>query len=92
MERFLFAPVGIGAGLVAGQIAKKVFDLIWGRFSGEEAPEPDQREISWPRLLAALAIQGAIFRLARGLVDRGARTGFLRATGSWPGEKRPDPT
>jgi hypothetical protein len=92
MDRILFAPIGIATGLVAGQISKKTFDFVWSRVSGEEAPEPGQREISWPRLLAALAIQGAIFRLARGMVDRGARAGFFRATGAWPGEERPDPT
>ena len=92
MERFLFAPIGIMAGLLAGQISKKTFDLVWGRVSGEEAPEPNQREVSWARLVAALAIQGAIFRLGRGVVDRGARAGFQRLTGSWPGEQRPEPT
>ena len=37
-------------------------------------------------LLAALAIEGAIFRLAKGLADRGARSGFASLTGSWPGD------
>jgi hypothetical protein len=39
----------------------------------------------------ALAIEGALFRLAKGLVDRGTRIGYERMTGSWPGEERPDP-
>ena len=42
-------------------------------------------------LAVALALEGAIFRLIRGLVDRGSRQGFLRLTGAWPGEERPDP-
>ena len=76
----------------AGQISKKIFDFIWSRISDEEAPEPEHREVSWPQLLAALAVEGAIFRLAKGLVDRGVRTGYMRLTGSWPGEERPDTT
>jgi hypothetical protein len=91
MGKIVMAPIGIIAGLFAGQIAKKIFDFIWSRFSDEEAPKPDHREIGWPQLIAALIVEGAIFRLAKGMVDRGTRTGFERMTGSWPGEERPDP-
>jgi len=87
----LFAPVGIGAGLAAGFAAQKAFEALWAVFDDEEAPEPDQREIEWPKLLAALAIEGAVFRIVKGVVDRGARSGFASLTGRWPGEERPDP-
>jgi hypothetical protein len=43
------------------------------------------------KLLAALVVQGAIFRLVRGLVDHGSRHGWRKLTGSWPGEERPEP-
>lgn len=91
MGRVIFVPLGIIGGLIAGQISKKVFDFIWGRIADEEAPEPDQHEISWPPLIAALVIEGALFRVAKGLVDRGTRKGYERLTGSWPGEEHPDP-
>ena len=90
MGRIIFLPIGIVGGLIAGQISKKIFDFIWSRISDEEAPEPEHRDVSWPQLLAALAVEGAIFRLAKGLVDRGTRTGYMRLTGSWPGEERPE--
>jgi Protein of unknown function (DUF4235) len=90
--RFLFAPIGIVAGLVAGFIATKLFDFVWSRISDEEAPEPDQREVSIPMLAAALVLEGAIFRFVRGFVDRGTRRGFARLTGAWPGEERPEKT
>jgi Protein of unknown function (DUF4235) len=92
MSRVAFTPVSILSGLLGGLIATKLFELIWSRFAGEEAPEPGHREISWPQLLAALTVEGAIFRLTRGLIDRGARVAFVRATGSWPGEGKPDRT
>ena len=92
MGKVLFTPVSIVSGLLAGLIASKLFEFIWGRFAKEEAPEPEHREVSWPRLLAALAVEGAVFRLAKGLVDRGARTGYMRLTGSWPGEDRTETT
>ena len=41
--KFLFAPVGIGAGLVAGMLGKKAFEKLWAVIDEEEPPEPDQR-------------------------------------------------
>ena len=90
MAKILFLPFSILGGILAGAIAKKLFDAAWGLVSEEEAPEPEHREVSWPRLLAALAIEGAVFRAVRGLVDRGSRRGFYRLTGRWPGEERPE--
>lgn len=86
--KFLFAPIGIIAGLAAGFAAQKGFDRIWSIFDEEEAPEPEDREVSYPKLLAALAVEGAIFRLVKGMTDRGTRLGFASLTGRWPGEER----
>jgi Protein of unknown function (DUF4235) len=90
MTKVLFAPVGIAGGLVAGLISKKLFDFAWARVSTTEPPEPENRDVSWPELVAALALQGAIFRVSRGIVERGSRIGFYRFTGAWPGEEKPD--
>jgi hypothetical protein len=88
--RFLFAPISIAAGLLAGMAGKKVFERLWGLVDEEEPPRPEHREFSWPKLIAALLFEGAIFRLAKGLTDHGARLTFARATGSWPGEEAPE--
>jgi hypothetical protein len=85
--KFLFAPIGILAGLAAGFAAQKGFERIWAAFDDEDPPEPENREVSYPKLIAALALEGAIFRLVKGMTDRGARTGFASLTGSWPGEE-----
>ena len=89
--KLLFLPVSLLGGLIAGLIAKKVFDQVWGVIDEEEPPEPKHREIDRRKLIAALAIQGAIFRVARGLMDHGARRGFAGLTGTWPGEEAPEP-
>ncbi len=86
--KLIFAPIGIVAGLLAGLIAQKGFDRLWALFDEEEPPEPDQREIRYAKLIPALLIEGAIFRLTKGLVDHGIRGGFARLTGRWPGEER----
>ena len=89
--KFLFLPISIAGGILAGLVAKKSFEQIWGLIDDEEPPEAKHREISFAKLAAALLVEGAIFRLVRGLFDHGARRGFARATGSWPGEEAPEP-
>ncbi len=88
--KIVFTPISIVIGLVAGMVGKKIFEQIWGLIDEEEPPRPEHREFSWPKLIAALIIEGAIFRLVKGLVDHGTRTTFARATGAWPGEERPE--
>jgi hypothetical protein len=89
--KILFAPLGIVSGLLAGIAAQKLFERLWSVVDDEEPPAPDQREVSLPKLLAALVVEGAIFRLVKGLTDRGVRRGVTRLTGRWPGEERADP-
>jgi hypothetical protein len=91
MGKMMFLPISLGSGLVAGLIGKKLFQLIWGVIDDEEAPKAEHRYVSMPKLIAALAIEGALFALIRGLVDHGSRQAFARSTGAWPGEERPEP-
>jgi Protein of unknown function (DUF4235) len=90
MGRILFIPVSIVAGLLAALVSKKAVDFVWARVSDREIPEPEHRDVSWPQLAAALALEGAIFRLSRGLIEHLSRRGFLRTTGRWPGEEQPE--
>jgi hypothetical protein len=85
--KLLFAPVGLAAGFVAGLAAQKAFERLWAAFDDEGPPEPAQRDASYPRLISALLVEGAVFRLTKGVVDHGARRAFARATGRWPGEE-----
>ncbi len=89
--KVIFTPFSIGIGLLAGMLARKVFDALWGVVDDEEAPNPKYREISYVKLVPALLVEGAVVRLVRGFVDHGLRHGFARTTGSWPGEERPEP-
>jgi hypothetical protein len=90
--KLLFIPFSLAAGLIAGFISKKLFDVAWGLVDEEEPPEPEHRHVTWLKLAVALALEGAIFRMMRGLADRGSRLGFYRLTGSWPGEEEPEET
>lgn len=84
--KILFAPIGIGAGLAAGFAAKKLFERAWALIDDEDPPESDRRDVPTVKLIAALALEGAVFRVVKGAADHGARAGFARLTGSWPGE------
>jgi hypothetical protein len=86
----VFRPVGILVGLAAGFVGQKIFELIWRLIDDEDAPEPKHRKIPLGKLVIALLLEGAIFGVLRGLADHGARHGFARLTGEWPGEERPD--
>jgi hypothetical protein len=90
VAKLLFIPFSIVGGLIAGQIAKKLFDGIWGVFDDEEAPEGSHRDVPWAKLILAAAMQGAIFRAVREAADRGSRQAFMGLTGTWPGEEEPD--
>jgi hypothetical protein len=85
--KLLFAPIGILAGLAAGFLAQKGFERLWAFLDEEEAPEVEDREVSYPKLILALLLEGAIFRLVKGMVDRSARISFASITGKWPGEE-----
>lgn len=89
--KILFLPFSIIGGLIAGQLSKKLFEQIWGVIDDEEPPEAKHREISLGKLVAALILEGAIFRLVRGLFDHQSRRGFSKLTGTWPGEEAPEP-
>jgi hypothetical protein len=86
----VFRPVGILVGLLAGVVGTKIFELVWKLIDDEDAPDPKYREIALGKLVLALLLEGAIFRVLRGLADHGARHGFARLTGEWPGQERPD--
>ena len=84
--KILFAPIGIVTGLLAGIAAQKVFERLWAVVDEEEPPAPDQRQVPIPKLIAALLVEGAIFRLVKGITDHGVRVGVTRLTGRWPGD------
>lgn len=86
--KLIFTPFSIGLGLLAGLAGKRIFEHVWALIDDEEPPDSKHREGTWTKMIASAAIQGAIFRVVKSVVDRGARTGVLNLTGSWPGEER----
>jgi hypothetical protein len=88
--KLAFLPISVLGGILAGTLAKKAFEGVWGLVDEEEPPDAKHREVSMAKLALALLIEGAIFRLVRGLLDHSSRRGFARMTGTWPGEEAPE--
>lgn len=90
MSKLTFLPVSLGSGLLAGLIGKKLFGVLWATIDDQEPPSAEHKEVSVPKLVLALLVEGALFSLIKGLVDHGSRHAFARVTGAWPGDERPD--
>jgi hypothetical protein len=87
----IYKPFGILLGILAGLLGKKIFDFVWTKIADEEPPEATTERASWFSVLGAAAIQGVIFRVTRVVVDRYGAIGWSYLTGTWPGEKEPEP-
>ncbi|MFF5173025.1 DUF4235 domain-containing protein [Micromonospora sp. NPDC000089] len=80
-----YRPVGVLLGLAAGTVAGVIFKQVWKVTAGDgEAPDPTDEDRRWGEILAAAALQGAIFAVVRAAVDRGGAVGVRRLTGRWP--------
>ena len=90
MGKLIYKPFGIVLGIVAGVLSKKLFNTVWGIFDDEEPPKPTTKETNWPKVIAAAAVQGLVFKARRAVVDASGARGFEHLTGSWPGPSRPE--
>jgi hypothetical protein len=88
--KLLFIPFSVVGGLLSGFLAKKLFEQAWGVVDDEEPPKPTHRQVPLAKVVAAAALEGAIFKGTRAAIDHKSREAFANATGTWPGEQRPD--
>jgi hypothetical protein len=88
--KFIYKIFSIPLGLLAGQLAKKLFEQIWGLIDDREPPRAQHELATWPKVLLAALVQGATFFVTRAAVQRAGAKGFAHLTGVWPGEKQPE--
>lgn len=85
LQKVAYKPVGLLLGIGAGAIAGLVFKEVWKVASGDDdAPNATDEDRGWVEIIAAAALQGAIFAVVKALVDRGGATGVRKLTGTWP--------
>ncbi|HET8660468.1 MAG TPA: DUF4235 domain-containing protein [Micromonosporaceae bacterium] len=86
MKRVMYKPVGVALGLAAGALAGVAFKQVWRVVAGEDdAPSATDEGRGWGEILAAAALQGAIFAVVKAAVDRAGAEGVRKVTGTWPG-------
>ena len=88
--QIIFKLFSIPLGILAGQLAKKLFEQIWGLIDDREPPRANHEEATYPKVLLAALVQGATFFVTRAAVQRAGAKGFAHLTGVWPGDKRPE--
>ncbi|GAA3342623.1 DUF4235 domain-containing protein [Amorphoplanes nipponensis] len=85
LQKVAYKPVGLLLGIGAGAIAGFVFKEVWKIASGDDdAPNATDEDRGWLEIIAAAALQGAIFATVKALVDRGGAAGVRKITGEWP--------
>jgi hypothetical protein len=87
-----YKPFGLVLGVLSGLIAARLFTVVWGLIDDEEPPEPTTRDSPLVKVILAGALQGAVFRATKTIVDRSGASGWEHLTGVWPGERKPDRT
>ncbi len=84
-KKIAYKPVGILLGMAAGAVAGAAFKQVWKLASGDDdTPNATDEDRGWVEVLAAAALQGAIFAVVKAAVDRGGATGVRKFTGEWP--------
>jgi hypothetical protein len=85
VSKLAYKPVGLLLGIGAGALAGLVFKEVWKLTAGDDdAPNATDEDRGWGEILAAAALQGAIFSLVKAAVDRGGAVGVRKMTGQWP--------
>jgi hypothetical protein len=85
--KLVYKPLGLLLGVLAGVLANLLFRKLWALSSRRsDVPDPKQRSARWGEVAASAALQGAVMKGTRALVERAGARGFEKATGTWPGD------
>lgn len=85
MNKMLYKPLSLAFSVAGGVVAGAIFKRVWKLVADEdEAPKATSRDYGWGSVLAAAALQGAIFAVVKAAIDRGGAEGVRRLTGDWP--------
>jgi len=83
--KLLYKPFGLIIGVLGGLAAGALFKRLWGALADEEeAPTATDRDRSWPEVVVASALKGAVFGAVKAASDRSGAAGFEHFTGTWP--------
>ena len=86
MGKLFYRVIAAGVGVLGGMAATAIFHRIWRVAADEEVPSATDARRSWPEVLIAAAIDGAIFAVVKAALDRGTAAATRELTGTWAGE------
>ena len=87
MGKLFYRAIGTAVSVLGGVAATAIFHRIWRVAADEEEiPSATDPRRSWPEVLIAAALDGAIFAVVKAVLDRGIATATRELTGTWPGE------
>ncbi|HVW18393.1 MAG TPA: DUF4235 domain-containing protein [Solirubrobacteraceae bacterium] len=88
--KLVYKPIEIGLGIAAGLLGRRMFELVWSRIDGDRPPRPTAQDAPAAKAIGAAALEAAILTTVRAAVKRGGAVGWVRLTGTWPGDRRAD--
>jgi hypothetical protein len=87
MSKLRYKSYSLLVGVIGGMIAGAIFKQVWRIAAGEDdTPSATDARRRWPEVLAAAALEGAIFAVVKAALQRGTATAARQITGTWPGE------
>ena len=76
--KLLYKPIGLRVSVLGGLVARALFKRLWRAVADErDAPNAKDRERSWREVIAAAAMQDAVFGGVKALIDRAGATESL---------------
>jgi hypothetical protein len=85
LVKLLYKPFGLVAGILAGLLANVLFRKVWTTVTRrDDVPDGLDRSVGLAEVAAAAALQGAVMKGTRAVVNRAGAKGFEKATGTWP--------
>jgi hypothetical protein len=76
--KHLYKPIGLLVSVLGGLVARALFKRLWRAVADErDAPNAKDRERSWREVIAAAAMQDAVFGGVKALIDRAGATESL---------------
>ena len=75
VNKLVAKPVTIVTSMLAGMLAGVIFKQVWKLAAGQDdAPDASDPDYGWTEILAAAALEGAIFGAVKAAVQRATTT------------------
>lgn len=88
--KILYLPFGLIASVISSFLGKSVFKNLWKRIDKEEPPKPTGGDGSFPKVVAAAALEAATMAGVSAAVNRSIASTFHYLFGAWPGGDKQD--